>query len=397
MRPARAPSKVVVPFTYPHALRAALIRSLLRPARWGAPSARAAALSVCAVLAGWLAARSRAARDAAAQLCAQSASLPRQKGARWFGAAALLLLLSKPRALLLLLLRADARALWRRRRELQARLASATCAHDFAKASAELDALDAPPPRRPRQAWPATVARDGEQPSAMTEFRLGAELLDAVSAGVSVDDEHLHDLWTGLRAGLAAKASDAATTALQEQSSGRVVRADMPASPEAAAVKTIIGKLVYELPDMNGFGPRERAAMLEETLTVCGRHALLLSGGGVLGTVHVGVVAALLRAGCLPHVVAGSSAGSVVAAVVCTRNTAELEAFLRTFPQQGEPATELFCNFFGTVTSAAAIKNLLTSGFLYPSAGLRTNLRRLLGDVTFRQAFEHSQRCAHTA
>jgi TAG lipase/steryl ester hydrolase/phospholipase A2/LPA acyltransferase len=397
MLPAHAPS-TVVPFTYKHALRAALIRSLLRPVRWGAPSARACALSACAVLSGWLAARSRAARLAAEALCAvaRSASPPRRrKSACWLGAAALLLLLCKPRSLLLLLLRSDVRARWRRRRELRARLASATCAHDYARARAELDALEAPPPRRPRQRWPAAVAC--EQPGAMSEFRLGAELLDAVSAGARAnDDDLLHDLWTGLRAGLAAKASDAAATALQEQSSGRGVRALTPtSSPEAAAVKRIVSKLVYELPDLPGFGPRERAAMLDETLTVCGRHALLLSGGGVLGTVHVGVVSALLRAGCLPHVVAGSSAGAVVAAVVCTRNTAELEDFLRTFPTAGEPATELFVQFFGHVPVRQRMRNLMTSGFLYPSAGLRANLRRLLGDVTFRQAFEHSQRCAN--
>ena len=52
---------------------------------------------------------------------------------------------------------------------------------------------------------------------------------------------------------------------------------------------------------------------------VCfGRSALMLSGGGVLGFYHLGVVKTLLDQGLLPRVISGSSAGSLRAAVfVC--------------------------------------------------------------------------------
>ena len=47
---------------------------------------------------------------------------------------------------------------------------------------------------------------------------------------------------------------------------------------------------------------------------VCfGRSALMLSGGGVLGFYHMGVVKTLLDEGLLPRVVSGSSAGALVA------------------------------------------------------------------------------------
>jgi predicted acylesterase/phospholipase RssA len=104
------------------------------------------------------------------------------------------------------------------------------------------------------------------------------------------------------------------------------------------------------------------------------------------------VVDALFRAGCLPHVIAGSSAGAIVAAAVCTRNTPELRHFLATWPQQGEPATELFAHFFGALSVGTRLRNLVQTGALYPSEDLRLNLRRLLGDVTFLQAWQHSHR-----
>jgi TAG lipase/steryl ester hydrolase/phospholipase A2/LPA acyltransferase len=234
-------------------------------------------------------------------------------------------------------------------------------------------------------------------------------MLQELCEGNRLDETELLDLWVALRAGLAAHAADVAAAALcADEDAGAAAR-------KSAAVTRTVDQLLYEAPDVAGFGLRERAAMLEETLTICGRPALLLSGGGMLGAVHVGaqaktasqkriataqqltrahagVVDALFRAGCLPHVIAGSSAGAIVAAAVCTRNTPELRHFLATWPQQGEPATELFAHFFGALSVGTRLRNLVQTGALYPSEDLRLNLRRLLGDVTFLQAWQHSHR-----
>ncbi len=59
-----------------------------------------------------------------------------------------------------------------------------------------------------------------------------------------------------------------------------------------------------------------------------GRSALLLSGSGSYLFFHVGVVEALWDAGVLPNILAGSSGGSIVAAIVCTRKNSEIGAFL---------------------------------------------------------------------
>jgi TAG lipase/steryl ester hydrolase/phospholipase A2/LPA acyltransferase len=58
-----------------------------------------------------------------------------------------------------------------------------------------------------------------------------------------------------------------------------------------------------------------------------GRSALMLSGGGIFGFYHLGVVKALLEADLLPRVISGSSAGSMIAGVLGTHTDEELVHF----------------------------------------------------------------------
>eukprot|EP00955_Chlamydomonas_euryale_P042509 352337-Chlamydomonas_euryale.AAC.1 len=69
----------------------------------------------------------------------------------------------------------------------------------------------------------------------------------------------------------------------------------------------------------------EKLAFFRETRHAFGRTALLLSGGGVYGTFHMGVCKALFENHMLPRVLAGSSAGAIVCAIVATRTEAELK------------------------------------------------------------------------
>ncbi len=57
-----------------------------------------------------------------------------------------------------------------------------------------------------------------------------------------------------------------------------------------------------------------------------GRTALCLSGGATFGYYHFGVIKALLDQNRLPRVIAGTSAGSLIAAFVCVRTDEELKA-----------------------------------------------------------------------
>lgn len=59
-----------------------------------------------------------------------------------------------------------------------------------------------------------------------------------------------------------------------------------------------------------------KLAFFNETRHSYGRTALLLSGGAFLGYYHVGVVKSLIEQGLMPRVISGSSAGSLITAIV---------------------------------------------------------------------------------
>ena len=68
-----------------------------------------------------------------------------------------------------------------------------------------------------------------------------------------------------------------------------------------------------------------RLAFFNETRHSYGRTALLLSGGAALGFYHVGVVRTLMANRLMPRVLGGSSAGSIVCAMIGTRTDEECE------------------------------------------------------------------------
>lgn len=75
----------------------------------------------------------------------------------------------------------------------------------------------------------------------------------------------------------------------------------------------------------NASAPAQRLAFIQETRHSFGRTALLFSGGAAFGVKHIGVVAALHKEKLLPRIVCGSSAGSIVAAVVGVKKDRELD------------------------------------------------------------------------
>ena len=55
-----------------------------------------------------------------------------------------------------------------------------------------------------------------------------------------------------------------------------------------------------------------------------GRTALMLSGGGLFGSYHFGLLRILFNNNLLPRIISGSSAGSIAASVICCQNQEEL-------------------------------------------------------------------------
>ncbi len=103
-----------------------------------------------------------------------------------------------------------------------------------------------------------------------------------------------------------------------------------------------------------------------------GRSALLLSGSGSFLFFHVGVVKALWEQGVLPNILAGSSGGSIVAAIVCTRKDADIGPCLDS-KRLANPARD------------PEMKRLAPDE-------VRERLAELIPDLTFQQAYEISGR-----
>ena len=116
---------------------------------------------------------------------------------------------------------------------------------------------------------------------------------------------------------------------------------------------------------------------------VCfGRSALMLSGGGVLGFYHLGVVKTLLEQGLLPRVISGSSAGSMVAGVLGTHSDKELEHFY-------EPANV----HFEAEREASVFSQMFFGANPQIDVGdLEKLVSRMVPDMTFQEAYEKTGR-----
>lgn len=113
-----------------------------------------------------------------------------------------------------------------------------------------------------------------------------------------------------------------------------------------------------------------------------GRSALMLSGGGVLGFYHLGVVKTLLEQGLLPRVISGSSAGSLVAGVVGTHTDVELEHFFDpdNVHFEAEREASVFSRMFFGRNPQIDVHDL------------ENIIARLIPELTFQEAYEKTGR-----
>ncbi|KAI0761733.1 hypothetical protein BC629DRAFT_1726055 [Irpex lacteus] len=84
-------------------------------------------------------------------------------------------------------------------------------------------------------------------------------------------------------------------------------------------------EFIRNSPDISN---EEKKRFFKNANTNLGTTALCLSGGATFGYYHFGVVKAFLDADLLPRVISGTSAGGLVAALVCTRTNEELKQLL---------------------------------------------------------------------
>ncbi len=113
-----------------------------------------------------------------------------------------------------------------------------------------------------------------------------------------------------------------------------------------------------------------------------GRSALMLSGGGILGFYHLGVVKSLMEKNLLPRVISGSSAGSMIAGVIGTHTDEELQKFYdpkHVHFEARKEATVLDRMFFGKNPSMDV-------------HDVQSIVERLVPDMTFQEAYEKTGR-----
>lgn len=132
--------------------------------------------------------------------------------------------------------------------------------------------------------------------------------------------------------------------------------------------------------DFPDFGDHEKILFFKRSGAAFGRSALLLSGGATLGMFHLGVIKTLFEAGLLPRVISGSSAGSIIAGMTCTRTDAELPAIF-------DPASINLAAF-----QRVSFAKVLRGATLMDSAILAACLDTNIGGETFVQAFERTRR-----
>lgn len=129
----------------------------------------------------------------------------------------------------------------------------------------------------------------------------------------------------------------------------------------------------------------EKVSFFRETRHTFGRTALLLSGGSSLGIFHMGVIKGLFENHLLPRIIAGSSAGSIVASIISVRTDEELKD---TFNH----LENMDLAFFSEHKTVELLKNLLEKGHFYDDKHLINKLRSVLGEYTFKEAYERTGR-----
>lgn len=120
-----------------------------------------------------------------------------------------------------------------------------------------------------------------------------------------------------------------------------------------------------------------------------GRTALLLSGGGTLGMMHIGVVKVLFEAHLLPRIISGSSAGAIVAAIVCTRKDEEMDELCSNFHRGN---LQVFQNETYPENIFSRIGRFLKHGVFMDIKYLRDVMAEWMGDMTFGEAFNKTRR-----
>ncbi|KAL4438417.1 hypothetical protein ABPG74_009456 [Tetrahymena malaccensis] len=131
---------------------------------------------------------------------------------------------------------------------------------------------------------------------------------------------------------------------------------------------------------------RKKMEFFIEMKHAVGRTALVLSGGGLMGMYHVGVVKTLYEQKLLPRIISGSSAGSIIAAFICTRKYEELPSL---FLKDGIN-WQAFTKRDPKGQMIRKLKRFFKEGVLLDVKVLYEFTRQNIGDITFQEAYDRT-------
>lgn len=114
---------------------------------------------------------------------------------------------------------------------------------------------------------------------------------------------------------------------------------------------------------------------------------MLLSGGGLLGLFHLGLIIALKEENCLPKIFTGSSAGSLISALISTKTSKEFDEMLRNNFDDldlsffDEPKDEKF-------SLIKKLKRFYRTKYLLDKEPLKQAVKFNSNNMTFKEAYD---------
>ena len=131
-----------------------------------------------------------------------------------------------------------------------------------------------------------------------------------------------------------------------------------------------------------GFPRQDKLKFFKQVGQSFGRSALLLSGGGPFGIFHIGVIKTLVEHRLLPHVISGSSIGSLIAAILGSHTDEELQEVFQ------NPLSLFERNMF----APAKGNDFIRKQHLMDIDSVITYLSDHVSSMTFEEAYEKTHR-----
>lgn len=149
------------------------------------------------------------------------------------------------------------------------------------------------------------------------------------------------------------------------------------------AFSSLVDSVIKDVPEKKISTVLKRFKKIQE---LHGKTALSMSGGGILGKIHIGVLKSLYERGLFPEIISGTSVGSIIAAMTCINKKEELGSILCSdYDLDILEKNNSETTFFTRVKRK--VERLFSRGTLLDERNLSDKMKELFGEITFKEAF----------